>query len=236
MALYLGNEKYNVNQYADGFEDGEKSAIAQEWEGIQDGGARTSYAYAFQHRKIIKKNFKPIYDIRPKNASYFTLSTTVDEPIDMVELENECGIVFDFSKSTDMYGAFASNVFSRLNVIDLSSITSSYSTHYMCYGNYKGTNLTRIERLIFPKTVGFETTSFQTCNKLTYIGFEGELLGNITLSGCPLQVECLRTLLNCAKDLTGTGTTKTITLGKTNLAKLTDEEKAIATQKGWTLA
>jgi hypothetical protein len=31
-------------------------------------------------------------------------------------------------------------------------------------------------------------------------------------------------------------TTKTLTLGATNLAKLTDEEKAIATNKGWTLA
>jgi hypothetical protein len=31
-------------------------------------------------------------------------------------------------------------------------------------------------------------------------------------------------------------TTKTLTLGSTNLAKLTDEEKAIATNKGWTLA
>jgi hypothetical protein len=27
-----------------------------------------------------------------------------------------------------------------------------------------------------------------------------------------------------------------VTMGSTNLAKLTDEEKAIATNKGWTLA
>jgi hypothetical protein len=37
------------------------------------------------------------------------------------------------------------------------------------------------------------------------------------------------------QDLTGTGTTKTLTFGATNLAKLSDVEKAIATQKGWTL-
>ena len=29
---------------------------------------------------------------------------------------------------------------------------------------------------------------------------------------------------------------KTLTMGATNLAKLTDEDKAIATNKGWTLA
>lgn len=33
-----------------------------------------------------------------------------------------------------------------------------------------------------------------------------------------------------------TGETKTLTLGSTNLAKLTDGEKAIATEKGWTIA
>jgi hypothetical protein len=31
-------------------------------------------------------------------------------------------------------------------------------------------------------------------------------------------------------------TTKTLTIGSTNLAKLTDAEKKIATDKGWTLA
>ena len=31
-------------------------------------------------------------------------------------------------------------------------------------------------------------------------------------------------------------TTKKLTLGTTNLAKLTDEEKKVATDKGWTLA
>ena len=32
-----------------------------------------------------------------------------------------------------------------------------------------------------------------------------------------------------------TSGTKTLTMGATNLAKLTDEDKAIATNKGWTL-
>ena len=33
-----------------------------------------------------------------------------------------------------------------------------------------------------------------------------------------------------------TSASKTLTMGETNLAKLTDEDKAIATNKGWTLA
>ena len=42
-------------------------------------------------------------------------------------------------------------------------------------------------------------------------------------------------IINALVDLTGQ-TTKTLTLGSINLAKLTDEEKAIATNKNWTLA
>ena len=42
-------------------------------------------------------------------------------------------------------------------------------------------------------------------------------------------------MFNSLKDLTGE-TTKTLTLGSTNLAKLSDEQKEIATSKNWTLA
>ena len=43
----------------------------------------------------------------------------------------------------------------------------------------------------------------------------------------------LLVILNNLKTVTST---KTLTMGATNLAKLTDEDKAIATNKGWTLA
>lgn len=43
-------------------------------------------------------------------------------------------------------------------------------------------------------------------------------------------------LLRILNNLTTISTTKKLTLGTTNLAKLSDEEKAIATNKGWTLA
>ena len=50
-----------------------------------------------------------------------------------------------------------------------------------------------------------------------------------------LTVDCMIAIFNNLKDLTGE-TAKTLTLGSTNLAKLTDEQKAIATNKNWTLA
>ena len=56
-----------------------------------------------------------------------------------------------------------------------------------------------------------------------------------------LTVESLVNVLNALYDFTGNGETPTssqgkLALGATNLAKLTDEQKAIATNKGWTLS
>ena len=48
--------------------------------------------------------------------------------------------------------------------------------------------------------------------------------------------EALLEIINNCYDLTTLGKTATLTMGSTNLAKLTDEDKAIATNKGWTLA
>lgn len=50
-----------------------------------------------------------------------------------------------------------------------------------------------------------------------------------------LTVDSMVAMFNSLKDLTG-DTAKTLTLGSTNLAKLTDEQKEIATNKNWTLA
>ena len=44
-------------------------------------------------------------------------------------------------------------------------------------------------------------------------------------------------IINQAADLNSLGITgKTMNFGGTNLAKLTDEQKAVATSKGWTLS
>ena len=52
-------------------------------------------------------------------------------------------------------------------------------------------------------------------------------------SGTALTHDSLMSIINNLATVT---TTQTLTLGSTNLAKLTDIEKAIATNKGWTLA
>ena len=71
-------------------------------------------------------------------------------------------------------------------------------------------------------------------SKLTDIGGLIGLKDNLQLDKCPkLTKESLLNVFNDAADVTASP--KTLTLGADNLAKLTDEEKAIATNKGWTL-
>ena len=73
------------------------------------------------------------------------------------------------------------------------------------------------------------------CVSLTTLGGFIGLKVDLSLASCSnLTHDSLLNVINEAADVTSSP--KTLTLGSTNLAKLTDEEKAIATSKGWTLA
>lgn len=76
-------------------------------------------------------------------------------------------------------------------------------------------------------------TTFTTCRNLQNVRFSGTINVDIYMNGCPkLTVDSLLSLLNALADGV---TDKTCKIGSTNLAKLTEEQKAIATDKGWTL-
>ena len=78
-------------------------------------------------------------------------------------------------------------------------------------------------------------SSWSSLNNFTDFGGLTNLKVNLNLSPCPkLTHDSLMNVINEASDVTASP--KTLTLGSTNLNKLTDEEKAIATNKGWTLA
>ena len=70
-------------------------------------------------------------------------------------------------------------------------------------------------------------------SSLTTLGGFGAIKEDFDLSYSPnLTVESIMNVINQAATVTG----KTMTLGSTNLAKLSDEQKSVATSKGWTLA
>lgn len=75
---------------------------------------------------------------------------------------------------------------------------------------------------------------FRACSSLTDLGGFAGLHAGIDLSHCPLTHDSIMNVINKAADVTKYP--ETLKLGSTNLAKISDEEKSIATNKGWTLA
>ena len=82
------------------------------------------------------------------------------------------------------------------------------------------------------------TDTFRNCTRLENVTFDGSFgISGLDLHwSTKLTVDSMLSLFACLVDYKGSGSTYTLTLGTTNLAKLTDEQKAIATEKGWTLA
>lgn len=80
------------------------------------------------------------------------------------------------------------------------------------------------------------TNMFDKCSSLEEVRFKENTLsvGGLNLSSCTsLSHDSLLSIINACAQVTET---QTLTLGSTNLAKLSEEEKQIATSKGWTLA
>ena len=77
---------------------------------------------------------------------------------------------------------------------------------------------------------------FTDCASLENITFEGVIGNDLSFADSPsLTVESMLNIFGCLRDNKVSGASNTLTLGSTNLNKLTDTEKAIATEKGWTL-
>lgn len=75
---------------------------------------------------------------------------------------------------------------------------------------------------------------FYNCSKLVDITGNPNFKTAINLSYCPkLTHDSLMVVINGLQTVTSS---QALTLGTTNLAKLTDAEKKVATDKGWTLA
>ena len=110
--------------------------------------------------------------------------------------------------------------------LDLSAGTKFQNAWLGC------TSLTDMPQLNLSSGTDF-TNAWTRCNNLVNLGGFGAISASIDLSSCTkLTAESIMNVITQA----ATVTSATMTLGSTNLAKLSDEQKAVATSKGWTLA
>lgn len=99
---------------------------------------------------------------------------------------------------------------------------------------YSCTGLKTIRKLIVNENTTF-TTTFGGCTNLENITIEGVIGTDFDIKSAPLTHDSIMSIINALKDYSGTSATVTLGLGTSNLEKLTENEKAIATERGWTL-
>lgn len=85
----------------------------------------------------------------------------------------------------------------------------------------------------FGQSSSYNFNIFRSCRALTTITGGPRFKSSLDLTTSPsLTHDSIMVIINGLQ----TVTSSTLSLGSTNLAKLTDEEKKVATDKGWTLA
>lgn len=124
-------------------------------------------------------------------------------------------------------------MYSEITEVPELDLTNCIGTNSMFFRS----KVEKIAKLKFSESTVIHVGMFSYCYSLVDLMVEGTLAQNFNMSyASRLSHDSLMSIINALKDYSGSGTTYTLTLGATNLAKLTDAEKAIATQKGWTLA
>lgn len=135
--------------------------------------------------------------------------------------------LLDTSKVNTMPHMFAyCNKLTSIPELNTSKVTNMEQMFYNCY------ELTSIPQLDTSKVTNMNYM-FSNCRKLTSIGMYG-FTRSIDISDTALEHDALVAFLNQAG--TAYNSNQKITMGSAKLALLSDEEKAIATNKGWTLA
>lgn len=213
------------------YEAGAKSAEYDFWNQFQTDCAGKGYKYAFSGYGWSEVNFKPIMDIVLKNGAECVFYNTHMFPLkDMLEKN---GVKFDTSKMTNMdrvfnYAMMGTNERHIIPPVGNDNVISAVN----CFGVATGVRI--IEKFTCSPTCAGLNNAFFRCDSLESVTFGNTIATNLVLNfSTKLTHECLLHILG---QLEETSTTLTLTLGATNLAKLTDAEKAIATEKGWTLA
>ena len=172
------------------------------------------------------------------------LSLTIIPPLDTSKVTNMYYMFYDCLSLTSIPQLDTSNVtnmqymfngcssLTSIPQLNTSKVTSMSNMLAYCQ------NLTSVPRLDATSLTSANNMFGNSYRSLLFFTTFGGLTGlkvDLDLSMCPkLTHESLLNVVNELADVTASP--KTLTLGEDNLNKLWNEEKAIATNKGWTLA
>ena len=230
----------NVNQAVQDF-DNIKQAIIDKGIEIPNGTPTSEYADKIGTIKSNGLDTSTVTDF-----SYFGKNNRFGTGEILTGLNTKSGTNFNgmFSNCTNLTtipqldtsnGTSFSGMFDNCsNLTTILQLNTSKGTFFsMMFNNFR--SLTTIELTSFVSSDNI----FYNCSALENLTITGTITVNnnyLNLSYSPkLTVDSLMSVINALADNTGK-TTYTVTLGATNLAKLTDEQKQIAIDKNYTLA
>ena len=207
MSLYLGSKKVAPTK-----------TITKEVTSMKpffEAGGKCGLSSATSFNDIIKYN--DTSNVTDMSVLFLSCSSLTSIPL------------LDTSTVTSMYYMF-SNCSSLTSIpqLDTSNVTDMSGLFEYC------TSLTSIPQLDTSNVTNM-TDMFSKCSSLTSIKMKNMKVSFDISASTEFTREALLELINNCFDLTTLNKTATLTMGSTNLAKLTDEDKAIATAKGWTL-
>lgn len=219
------------------YDAGKQAEYDAFWDVFQQKGISKGYNYNFSGNGWNDNTFRPKYDIKPTQCHNMFNSSAIE---DLAGVLAECGVVLDLSTVTgrcDNMFAYATKL---LTVPELDLRNAVYANGVLNGMFQSCSKLHTIEciKLKEDGTTNWGSNVFSNCSALENLSFSGAIGQNgLDLHwSTKLTHDSLMSIINALQ--TKTSGTWTVTLGTTNLANpdLTDAEKAIATQKGWTLA
>ena len=222
--------------YNAGVEQGKQEQYHAFWDNIQENGKRRNYSSTFQGNVFNVDTFYPKYDIiaegNASNAFYSWNHYSVDKSVlNLKERLEECGVILDTSKATNLTALFGYGRFTEIPTIDCNGL--SVASTQLFRRNYE--YLKKIELIKTNESVTY-TQWFQDDTALEDIAFEGVIGQDIDFSACPLTKASVE---NIIEHLSTTSSGKTLTLKQSavNAVFTTEEFEALkATRTNWTFA
>ena len=223
-------ETNNQRIYDAGYDSGKQAEYDAFWDGLLDYGTRINYNYFLNGKEM--DWFKPKYDIKPRDASWFARDWGFNngkKPLDLAEVLRECGVKMDFSNATNVAYLFYNAKISHLPEINVSNATAF---NYLMFGNAVKT----IDKFIAPTNKPM-TQVFGYCSSLENIVFGSEIGGDLIMKDAKkLSKDSIKSVINCLSTTTS-GLTVTLSQTAVDNAFTAEEWSALeATKSNWNIS